>query len=68
MRIFKRGAVQTTPVVKNVSVTELLVRRDAGQGIDSEIPKTVPNQRKETAGKPGAAGTDAPEHLRGSTL
>ncbi len=68
MRIFKRGAVQTTPVVKNVSVTELLVRREAGKGSDADIPNTVPDQRKEIAGKPGAAGKDAPEHLRGPTF
>ena len=31
MRFFKRGARQTTPVAKNVSVTELLMRGDTAR-------------------------------------
>ena len=68
MRFFKRGAAQTTPVVKNVSVTELLVRREPVQGVDLHIPKTEPDQRPEFTEKPGASGKEAPEPLRGSTF
>ena len=37
MRLFKRGARPATPVAKNVSVTELLMRSDTGQAAAGSV-------------------------------
>ena len=42
MRLFKRGARQATPVAKNVSVTELLMRGDAARAPADSIPPVGP--------------------------
>ncbi|HEV7610367.1 MAG TPA: hypothetical protein VGO37_00650 [Steroidobacteraceae bacterium] len=68
MRFFKRGARQTTPVAKNVSVTELLMRGDTVRpAADTVAPKASPGQRTQVP-ELNAGSKEAVEGLRGPTF
>jgi hypothetical protein len=68
MRFFKRGARQTTPVAKNVSLTELLMRGDTVRpAAESGASKASQGQRDQVA-ELNAAAKEACEGLRGPSF
>ncbi len=68
MRLFKRGARQTTPVAKNVSVTELLMRGDTVRpAAESVAPKPSQGQRNQVP-ELNAGAQVARDGLRGPTI